>query len=423
MYQRTILDNGLRVITHSMPAVESVALGIWIGTGGRYENKKITGISHFLEHLLFKGTKKRSTRQIKQSIEGVGGSLNAFTSEEVTCYFVKILGKHLSLSLDVLTDMVLNATLPPLEIEKERTVIIEEIKMYLDLPGHYVGELLDQLFWPNHPLGRFLAGSPETVTAIKRKDIKEYKDRFYNPRNIVIAVCGNVEHDRLLSDVNKYCSKLKPGVRGRFQPAEKGKEHPPQTHFYFKETEQTHLSLGVHAFKFDHPDKYILTLLHIILGANMSSRLFQEVRERRGLAYQISSHLKRYQDTGAFVVNAGVDNTKVSRAIGVILGELTKIANKDVTPGELCRAKEFCVGQLLLGLEDTMDYMLWIGDRESSRGKSINPAEIIKEVNKVSVADIRRVATKLFRSHKLNLALIGPIKDKGKKEIKKILTI
>lgn len=423
MYRKNTLDNGLRVVTHSIPAVESVALGIWIGTGGRYENKKVMGISHFLEHLLFKGTKKRSTRQIKQSIEGVGGSLNAFTSEEVTCYFVKILGKHLFLSLDVLTDMVLNATLPPLEIEKERTVIIEEIKMYLDLPGHYVGELLDQLFWPNHPLGRFLAGSAETVSAIKREDIKKYKDRFYNPRNIVIAVCGNVKHDRFLSDVNKHYAKLKSGIKGRFQPADKGKEHPPRTHFYFKETEQTHLSLGVHAFKFDHPDIYILSLLHIILGANMSSRLFQEVREKRGLAYQISSHVKRYQDTGAFVVNAGVDNAKVPRAIGVILGELAKIANKDVTKEELRRGKEFYVGQMLLGLEDTMDYMFWIGDRESSLGKPINPAEIIKRVNKVSVADIRRVAAKLFRANKLNLALIGPIKDKGKKEIQKVLTI
>lgn len=423
MYQKTTLNNSLRVVTHNMPAVESVALGIWIGTGGRYENKKITGISHFLEHLLFKGTKNRSTRQIKQSIEGVGGSLNAFTSEEVTCYFVKILGKHLPLSLDVLSDMVLNATLPRLEIEKERTVIVEEIKMYLDLPGHYVGELLDQLFWPNHPLGRFLAGSAETVEAIKREDIKEYKDKFYNPRNIVIAVCGNVNHDNFLSDVNKYYSKLKPGTEGRFQPADKEKDHPPRTHFYFKETEQTHLSLGVHAFKFDHPDIYTLSLLHIILGANMSSRLFQEVRERRGLAYQISSQVKRYQDTGAFVINAGVDNRKVSLSIRVILGELTKIANKDVTQEELRRGKEFYVGQMLLGLEDTLDYMLWIGERESSRGKLINPAEIIKKINKVSIADIRRVAAKLFHSQKLNLALIGPIKDKDKEKVKKVLTI
>lgn len=422
MYQKTTLDNGLRVVSYSMPTMESVALGIWVSTGGRYENKKITGISHFLEHLLFKGTKKRTTEQIKQSIEGVGGSINAFTSEEFTCYLVKILGKHLSLSLDVLSDMILNATLPSLEIEKERAVIVEEIKMYRDLPGHYVGELLNQLLWPDHPLGRCLAGYVETIASIKRKDIKEYKDRFYNPRNIIIAVCGNIEHSNFITDVNKYFLKLKPKVKSRFRPVKDERQRVSKTHFHFKETEQTHISLGIHAFSRQHPDRYTLSLLHIILGANMSSRLFQEVREKRGLAYEISSQVKKYQDTGAFVINAGVDNRKVPRAIGVILEELAKIASKDVTREELHRAKEFYVGQLLLGLEDTLEHMFWIGEREAALGKVTSPEEIIAEVNKVTIEDVRRVANKLFRSNKLNLALIGPIRDKDKIKIDKILT-
>ena len=423
MYQKTTLDNGLRVVSYNMSSMKSVALGIWVSTGGRYENKKITGISHFLEHLLFKGTARRTTEEIKQSIEGVGGSINAFTSEEFTCYFVKILGKHLSLSLDVLSDMILNATLPPLEIEKERGVIVEEIKMYRDLPGHYVGELLNRLLWPDHPLGRCLAGNIETITAIKRRNIKEYKDKFYNPRNIVIAVCGNIKHDSFVSEVNKYFLKLKPKVKSRFRPAIDAKQHLYKTHFHFKETEQTHISLGVHAIGRNHPDRYILSLLHIILGANMSSRLFQEVREKQGLAYEISSQVKRYQDVGAFVVNAGVDNKKVPRAIGVILGELAKIANKDVGREELRRAKEFYVGQLLLALEDTMEHMFWIGERETSLGKLEAPREVIAKVNRVRIDNIRRVATKLFRTNKLNLALIGPIKNKAQREIEKTLKI
>ncbi len=271
MYETTELTNGLRIVTHTMPQMRSAACGIWVGTGSRYEPKKNSGISHFLEHLLFKGTKTRSAEEIKRSIEGRGGALNGFTAEEITCFLAKVLKRDLGLPLDVLSDMVLNPLLRKDDVERERTVILEEIKMYLDYPMHLVGELLNQLLWPDQPLGRFISGTIETVSQIKRADLLEHKKTSYSPKNVVVAVCGDIGHQDVVSLVTKYMAKMPQRKVSHFRRA-KEEQTRPQLSLRQQKTEQTHLALGSHALHRTHPDRYALGLLNIILGANMSSR-------------------------------------------------------------------------------------------------------------------------------------------------------
>lgn len=403
-----------------MPHMESVALGLWISAGGRYETEDKIGISHFIEHLLFKGSKNRSGKQIKETIEGVGGSLNAFTAEEFTCYLVKIVEKYFKLSLEVLSDMLLNPLFKEEDIEKERLVILEEIRMYLDLPMQYVHQLLSELLWPNQPLGRNLAGTPETVANIKRENIIAYHQQFYHPGQIVVAVAGPIKHNIIEKEVSPIFSKVKAKTAADFLPARE-KQNKPQSNLFFKKTEQSHISLGFHALSRKHPDQYGLSLLHIILGANMSSRLFQEVREKRGLAYEIGSAFRRYQDTGIFAVNAGVDNRKVSEAIKVILEEIKKVKINLVAKKEFIRAKEFYMGQLKIALEDTMDHMLWVGEHELNLNRILKVEEVIQKIKKVKIEDLKRIAQEIFKNSNLNLALIGPIEDKNKSEIEQTL--
>jgi len=391
-----------------MPEMKSVALGLWIRVGGRHENQENKGISHYLEHLLFKGSKKYSCRQIKEAIEGVGGSLNGFTTEETTCYLAKLPSRHLDSALEILSDMVINPALLQEDIEKERTVILEEIKMYRDLPQSYVYDLLDELLWPGQVLGMSIIGSSETVSRINRQELDAYKRKNYTPLNIVVSAAGLLDHERLVKRVKNFFRPLKDKTINNFSPV-KEEQIRPQLKILPKDTAQTHLALGFHGFKRDHPLRHPLGLLHVILGANMSSRLFNEVREKRGLAYEIGTQVKRFHDTGAFVVHAGIDNHKVEDAIKLILEELTKIKEQPVTEDEFKRAKEFYLGQLMLALEDTFDHMLWIGESTVSLDKTYTLDEIIKEVNLVKRQDIRRVAQDIFREKNLNLALIGPL--------------
>jgi len=413
-YKETILNNGLRIITHQMPEMQSAALGIWIKVGGRYETAKHKGIFHFLEHLAFKGTKKYSCRKLKESIEGVGGSLNGFTSEELTCYLVKLPSRYLDVALDILADMVINPLLEPRDIEKERTVILEEIKMYKDLPQAYVYDLLDELLWPIQPLGMSIAGTIESVSRIRKEDLNSFKQQYYVPSNIVISAAGALERAGLKKKIEKIFFHSQEQTRNPFLKA-KEDQQKPNFKLFNKDTEQTHLALGFHSFKREHPLKYALGLLHIILGANMSSRLFNEIREKRGLAYEIGTQVKRFLDTGAFIVHAGVDNSKVIDAVKLILKELQKTKEKLVGLDELKRAKEFYLGQLMLALEDTMDHMLWIGESTAALDKTYSLQDIIKEVNKVKRQDIQGAAEYLFQNRRLNLAIIGPLKDNEQK--------
>lgn len=387
-----------------------MALGIWINVGGRYESFQNKGISHFLEHLLFKGTKKYSCRMIKESIEGVGGSLNGFTAEELTCYLVKMPSRYLNLALDVLSSMVLNPTLSEKEIDKERTVILEEIKMYKDQPQSYIYDLLDELLWPAQPLGLPIIGSEESVAKINRGSLSLFKEEYYTASNIVVSITGSFDHDKLIDSAENIFSSRKRSGKNDFIKVNE-EQFSAQIKLLEKPTEQMHMALGFHGFKRDHPLKYALSLLNIILGANMSSRLFNEVREKRGLAYEIGTQIKRFQDTGAFIVHAGIDNQKLPAAIELILKELAKAKDKLVSEGELLRAKEFQLGQLMLGLEDTLDHMLWIGESTTTLDKTYSLDEVIKEVKKVSKDDVRQAARAIFNENKINLALIGPVRD------------
>jgi predicted Zn-dependent peptidase len=414
MYKKTRLNNGIRIVTHRMPRMQSVALGLWIRVGGRYEKSENKGMGHFLEHLFFKGSKKYSCRKIKESIEGVGGSLNGFTSEELTCYLAKLPSRYLGLALDILSDMVINPLLLASDIEKEKTVILEEIKMYRDLPQSYVYELLDELLWPKQPLGTAVIGSVESVSRMNRESIHAFKENYYTPSNIVISVAGLLEHNSVVKAAEKLFGGLKDKNINTFIEA-KEEQNKPQLKVFHKDSEQTHLALGFHSFKREHPLKHALGLLHIILGANMSSRLFNELREKRGLAYEIGTNVKRYEDTGAFIVHAGIDNNKVEEAVKLILEELQKIRNQLVSRDEFKRAKEFYLGQLMLALEDTLDHMLWIGEPTASLDKTYTLDEIIKEVNKVASQDLRETARHIFKEEKANLALIGPLKEKQEK--------
>jgi len=410
MYRKTVLENGLRIITHPMKRMQSAALGIWIKVGGRYETSEYKGIAHFLEHLTFKGSKKYSYRKIKESIEGVGGSLNGFTSEELTCYLVKLPNLHLGLALDVLSDMVINPLLQPEEIKKERTVIQEEIKMYKDLPQSYVYDLLDELLWPNQPLGMAITGTVESISRINKENLFLFKEKYYVPTNIIISAAGLLEHNKFTDMIRNIFSSLKSTNVSAFLKV-KEEQYRPQLKLLHKDTEQTHLTLGFHSFKRDHPLRYALGLLHVILGANMSSRLFNELREKKGLAYEIGTQVKYFQDTGAFIVHAGIDNRKVNESVELILKELEKAKDKLVSIDEFKRAKEFYLGQLALSLEETLDNMLWIGESTATLDEVYSLKDIVKKINKIKREDIREVAEYIFQEKSLNLALIGPLKD------------
>ena len=421
MYQKAVLDNGLRIVTHKMSGRSSAALGVWIGVGGRYEDNTNKGIAHLLEHLCFKGAGKYSALEIKETIEGVGGSLNAFTSEEFTCYLAKLIVRHLPLALDVLSDMVLAPLLTEKDMEKEKAVILEEIKMYRDLPQAYVNELLDELLWPAHPLGMNLAGTPESVRALSRSQVSSFRRDFYHPGNIVISVSGDIEHQKIIKYLSKAFSKSKARPALKFKPAPENRQETARVKFFTKDTEQSHLAMAYLGYKRNHPDRHAMGLLHIVLGANMSSRLFNEVREKKGLAYEIGTQARYFYDTGAFFVHAGVDNRKIASAVSTILKEMEKITKFKIRKDEFGRAKEYYTGQLLMSLEDTLDHMLWAGEQEIALRRIKSQQDILAEVRKVAIEDLKRVAKDIFRNNNLSLAVIGPLPSQTQGEIVNLL--
>ncbi|MDD5449550.1 MAG: pitrilysin family protein [Candidatus Omnitrophica bacterium] len=407
MYKKIVLDNGLTIILADMPTMESISIGVWIAAGGRYENKKLSGISHFLEHMVFKGTKKRSTRELKESIEGRGGLLNGFTGEEFTCYLAKVLSKDAAIAMDILSDMTLNPSLEPKEFLKERYVILEEVKMYMDMPNHHVHELLAELLWPHQPLGMPLTGTVDTIASMKREDLAAYQKEFYGPANIVVAVAGKLPPGEFIRDIEKKFKGAESRQRQVFEPVTLGQTRP-RTNIFHKKTEQTHLAMGLHGYSRFSRDKYKVDLMNIILGGNMSSRLFDEVREKLGLAYEISSSVKHYHDTGALVISAGIDNKKIDKAVKIIVRELKKMKTGDVKKEEFRRAKEFYKGQLSMLFEDTMNHMLWLGEKFISGDYEFRPKDILKEIEKVAREDISEVAKDILTRENINLAVIGP---------------
>jgi len=405
-----------------MPGMESAAIGVWIAAGSRNENRRISGLSHFLEHVIFKGTPRRSCRKIKEEIEGRGGSLNGFTSEEVTCYLAKVSGRHVNVALDVLSDMALHANMDKKDIEAERPVIVEEIKMYRDLPNHHVHDLLNELMWSGHSLGFAVAGNIQSVKSITRQDIVDYKKANYTTRNMTVILSGNLNEAAAIKKINRIFRANPKKRLSRFIRFN-NRQSSPKLKILYKDTEQSHLCMGLRTFGKMHKDRYAMNLLHIILGANMSSRLFENVREKRGLAYEIGTEIKRYRETGVFKVNAGIENSRVRETVGVIIRELKKVRDKGVSVSELKMAKEFFRVQLSLALEDTLNHMIWLGEHVLTSGRLPDKDDIVKNIDSVSRHSLQRVARSIFRDKNLNLALIGPLKDKEKRAIKEELVL
>jgi predicted Zn-dependent peptidase len=408
-----IMDNGLAVSAKTMSHMESVSFGIWIRAGARYENSKNNGISHLLEHLLFKGTKTRGMKEIKESVEGRGGSFNGFTSEEVTCYLVKLLAKDAELGVDILSDMVLNPKLDEKEIEKEKSVIVEEINMYKDIPAQHVHEILTEMLWPDQPLGMPLAGTVESVNSMQKKDVEAYKETFYNPNNMLLIGAGAIKEDKLLGLAGKYLSVSQKAEPPKFIKAFND-QREPLLKVTKKDTEQTHMALAFHAMNRLSPDRYVASILNIILGANMSSRLFHVIRDELALCYEISSSVRKYEDVGAFVIGAGLDELNLVRALEIIFKELNRIMKEPIPHEELERAKEFYKGQLLFTMEDTMSHMLWLGEKIISKETELDVKKIVEKVASISKDDIMRVARSIFKNESINLAVIGPVKDENR---------
>ncbi|MBF0595115.1 MAG: insulinase family protein [Candidatus Omnitrophica bacterium] len=410
MYKKSSLANNIRVISNELKGRESVAIGIWAGVGGRFEDNVTKGAAHFLEHILFRGSLKYSCNDIKGSIEGVGGTLNAFTGEEQTCFYAKVPTKHFESTLDILSDMVFFPLIQKNDLERERSIILEEIKMYKDLPQYYVLELLDGLVWPEHPLGVSLAGTVETVGAMSQAGLRKFHRQFYAPDNVVVSLCGNFSHD----EAADYLSEKLGNFRSLERPAAvpfKAVQTKSRVKFHRKQTEQMHVALGFPGLRADHQDIYALAILNIILGGNMSSRLFDEVREKRGLAYSIYSSVKSYDDTGMFMVKAGVDNKKIIEAVELILKVLRQLKRGSIKENEFVRAREYFLGQFVLGLEDTMEHMMWIGESMIERDRIRTLGEVVYRVNALTPDDIQRVAGDVLKERRLNLAVVGSLKE------------
>ncbi len=410
MFRITELPSGVRVATAEMAHMESVSLGVWVGVGGRYEPARLSGASHFIEHLLFKGTPRRSAKQISQTVEGIGGYLNAFTSEENTCYYAKASYEHIDTLLDVLTDMYLHPRFAAADIDKERGVIKEELLMYHDQPDHYVHELLTETLWPEHPLGRSLTGTAKTLDGMDRRALLDFKHRKYVAANTVVAVAGHCRHDDIVPRVERMLTLPGNGRSPTYAPVHE-QQRAARLRFFNKNCEQSHLAIGVRGYSRHDSRRYALKALSVILGENMSSRLFQVIRERHGLAYSIQSSTSYFADTGALLISAGLDTKRLHRALALILVELRKLSKQPPSTVELQRAKDYAIGQMRLGLESTANRMMWLGEHLLAYGTIQSPAEVERQIAAVTPADVQTTAMDLFRNNRLNVAVITPSKD------------
>ena len=409
MYQKTTLDNGLRIVTANMPHTRSVSLGIFIGAGSRYEEPKQAGVSHFLEHLCFKGTEKRATaKEIAEAIEGVGGILNGSTDKEATVYWVKVARPHFPLALDVLVDIIRHSKFDAAEMEKERKVIIDEFNMDLDLPHLRVNMLIDEVLWPDQALGRDIIGTKETIATLTRDMAIAYMARQYTPSDTVVAVAGDIGHDEIVTSVGQGFADWPGTVPGPWYPAEDVQDQP-RLRIEYKKTEQCHLCLALRGLSIFHPDRFALDLLNVVLGEGMSSRLFLELRERRGLAYDVHSYTPHFFDSGAVIIYAGVAPKHTEDAIEVILGELLQL--KDEIPElELVKAKELVKGRLLLRMEDTRSVSSWLGVQELLSDRIRTVDEVMAIVDALTPGELKRVGQSLIVGDKLSLALVGPLR-------------
>jgi predicted Zn-dependent peptidase len=411
VFQRHTLDNGLRVLTAEMPQVQSVTCMIMLAAGSRYETPDTNGIAHFAEHMFFKGTERRpSARDIGMEVDSLGGEFNAFTSKEYTGYYVKCAADYRDRALDVLVDMLRNSKFAPDEIEREKGVIVEEMNMYYDTPRDFIGGVYDSLLYGDQPLGWDIIGRKETVRAATRDTFLGYVDRWYKPERMVVGLGGHLEGDPL-ETVERLLGDLEPVDTGEPATVELNGDGGPRVHIRRKESDQAHLCLGVRSYPLVHPDRYVLQLLSTVLGTGMSSRLFTEVRERRGLAYYVFAHNQSYTDAGSLYSQAGVDIARADEAVETIAHEFRRIAEEPVPDEELEKARALAKGRFVLRLENPQGMTMFGLSREVLEGEAVEPDEILAGLDAVTAADLQRVAQDVIGSDGLNLALIGPFED------------
>jgi predicted Zn-dependent peptidase len=420
-FKTTILKNGLRVVTAPMKDTNIVTVIVAVAAGSKYETKNVNGLSHFIEHMLFKGTKKRpKTKDIAEALDAVGGDFNAFTSQESTAFFAKVDKRHLELALDVVSDIYLNSKLDKKEIEKERGVILQEINMYEDTPMLAVQEEFEELLYGDQPAGWKIIGTKENVASVQRNDFVGYMKNFYTAKNTVVCVSGNfgeTGEKGVIREIRKIFSKIRKGVENKkLKTIEK--QSKPELKIKHKKTDQAHLVLGFRGYDMFHPDRFALSVLTSILGGTMSSRLFLSVREKLGLAYYISASSENYSDSGYLSIRAGVDTDKkkIEKTVRTIMQEIGKIRDKGVSDKELKKAKDNFSGKMALSLESSDEVASFLAGQELSRREIKNPEEILCQIDKVKKDDILRVARNIFVNNNLNLALIGPVEDSKKLE-------
>jgi predicted Zn-dependent peptidase len=406
MYRKDTLANGIRVVSETLPKSRSISLGVWVKIGSRHEPKEISGVSHFLEHMFFKGTQKRTARDIATEIDSLGGEMNAFTSQESTTYYIKVLDEHLPNAVEILADILLGSKFAPADMEKERKVILEEIKMVEDTPDDFIHEIFAGTVWKDHPLGRPILGTKETIKALAHKDLLAYLEHFYCPREIIISAAGNFEHARLVELLDAAFGRL---TRTGMQKQEPAPVFHSAITVRKKQLEQVQVCLGCRGLQYTHEDRYVSLALNTVLGNSMSSRLFQEVREQNALAYSIYSYVTTYRDTGLLTVYAGTDPANALQAIRLIMKEILKIRDEGITAAEETRLKNQIKGNLVLSLESSSSHMSRIARQEMYFGKYFSVDDIIKGVDKVTAADVQRLAQQFFKRENLSLSILGPL--------------
>jgi len=405
LYQKTVLPNGVRIITEEIEHVRSAAIGIWVGAGSRDEREGYEGISHFMEHMFFKGTERRTARALAESLEAVGGQLNAFTTKEYTCYYVRVLDEDLDLAIDVLSDMFFHSLFDEMEIEKEKNVVIEEIKMYEDSPDELIHDIFSEHVWNEHPLGKPILGTEESIRALSRDKIMQFLSEHYAPDNVVIAVAGKIKHEDVVAKLSDQFGTFRRGGRRVLEGTPIGLT---VEHYQKKDTEQMHILLGVPGLGQDDDDIYAMHIFNNILGGGLSSRLFQKIREQRGLAYSVYSYHATYVDTGLFAIYAGTSPKNTKEVIECILQELKEIKQQDITEGELVRTKAQIKGGLYLGLEAVSSRMSRLGKTELTYNRVLSPEEVIEKLEKVTLEDVSRLIGRLWQREKISIMTLGP---------------
>jgi len=408
IYRKTVLENGLRVITEAWPHTEAASVGIWVRTGSRDERPEENGLSHFIEHLVFKGTRRRSALDIVREIESVGGTINAFTAKEYTCFHARVLDKDLPLALDVLCDLLTEPLFDPVELEKERMVILQEIKMADDVPDDHIYDLFHRSFWGDHPLGFPIIGTKETVSSFSREQIEGFFRRRYTPERMIVAAAGHIEHEEVVREVERRLGSIPPSDDHRPEPRAEGGKGGVGVEY--RELEQVHLCLGVRGIPYAHPNRFAGYVLHTILGGNMSSRLFQEIREKRGLTYSVYSFMNSYRDSGVLGVYAGTTKEELDEVIDLILRELRRMKAGEVEEREVQVAKEYLKGNMVLALESSDGRMSRLAKNEIYFGRHIPLEEALRELDRVDVERVLEASREFFNAS-FNLVLLGSLKE------------